>query len=329
MGSPEQVIEEHFERDEVKAVLANLGAWSMLPLQEPGSGGVLAMMCSYFRWGVTRPVGGSGEFTKALAACVTAHGGEIRTSARVEEVLVRDGESYGVRLESGEELRSRHVIGAVDPYTLMAKLVDQAHVPEQTQGELRAMGNLRWNITLPEVRRRALTRTPELACGRPELKQGYLLLGPTIEYVKQAQAASMVGELPEQMPMGPMFPSLLDRSQVPPGSEGETVYLYMQAVPRELSGGRDWDDGQGRVHRARDLRARRLRPGAGGERDRPVVPEPEGPGAKERPPRQHRARRYELAADGAAASDPLDEPATRPRSRISGTPPPARIRWGR
>ena len=68
MGSPEQVIEENFERPEVKAAFANLGAWSMLPLQEPGSGGVLAMMCSYFRWGVTRPIGGSGELTKASAA---------------------------------------------------------------------------------------------------------------------------------------------------------------------------------------------------------------------------------------------------------------------
>src|SRR5262245_23809799 len=241
MGSPEQVIEEHFTREEVKAVLASLGAWSMLPLQEPGSGGVLAMMCSYFRWGVTRPVGGSGEFTKALAACLVDHGGEVRTSAPVDEVMVRDGEAHGVRLQSGEEIPARHVIGAVDPYTLMAKLVDQAYVPEKTQGELRALGNLRWNISClkSDV---ALSESPTLACGRPELKQGYLLLAPTIEYVKQAQAASMVGELPDQVPMGPVFPSLLDRSQVPEGSDGETVYLYMQSVPLELSGGRDWDD---------------------------------------------------------------------------------------
>ena len=52
----------------------------------------------------------------------------------------------------------------------------------------------------------------------------------------------MMGELPEQMAMGPMFPSLLDRTQVPRGSEGETIYLYMPSVPLELSGGRDWDD---------------------------------------------------------------------------------------
>lgn len=241
MSSPEQVIEEHFERPEVKAVLANLTAWSMLPLQEDGSGGVLAMMCSYFQWAVKRPVGGSGEFTGALAACVRDHGGEVRTDAGVAEVLVEAERARGVRLHSGEVLRARHVIGATDPMTLIGDLVDERHVPEQTRAELRAMGNLRWNITCLKADV-ALSRTPQLACGRQELMQGYLLLGPTIEYVKQAQAASMIGELPEQMAMGPMFPSLVDRSQVPQGSDGQTIYLYMPAVPLELSRGRDWDD---------------------------------------------------------------------------------------
>ncbi|MHB8694954.1 MAG: phytoene desaturase family protein [Solirubrobacteraceae bacterium] len=241
MSSPEQVIEEHFERDEVKAVLANLAAWSMLPLQEDGSGGVLAMMCSYFSWAVKRPVGGSGEFTKALAACVRDHGGEVRVDAAVDEVLISSGRAYGVRLTSGEELRAGQVIGATDPVTLMKGMVASEHVPQQTQAELRAMGNLRWNITCLKADV-ALSKTPVLKCGRQELMQGYLLLGPTLEYVKQAQLESMNGDLPEAMAMGPMFPSLLDRSQVPAGSEGETIYLYMPAVPLELSGGRDWDD---------------------------------------------------------------------------------------
>jgi beta-carotene ketolase (CrtO type) len=241
ISSPEQVIEEYFERDEVKAVLANLAAWSMLPLQEDGSGGVLAMMCSYFKWAVTRPVGGSGQFTAALAACVHDHGGEVRTDAAVEEILVEDGSAHGVRLSSGEELSARHVIGAIDPVTLIDGLLDPVHVPDQTKAELRALGNLRWNITCLKADV-ALSCTPQLACGRQEIATGYLLLGPTLDYIRRAQASCMVGELPEQMAMGPMFPSLMDRTQVPPGSDGETVYLYMPAVPLELSNGRDWDD---------------------------------------------------------------------------------------
>jgi beta-carotene ketolase (CrtO type) len=241
MSSPEQVIEEYFEREEVKAMLANLAAWSMLPLQEDGSGGVLAMMCSYFKWAVKRPVGGSGEFTGALAACVRDHGGEVRVDSPVDEVLIRDGVAYGVRLKSGEELRAWHVIGATDPQTLMEGLVADEHLPEQLRTELRALGNLRWNITCQKIDA-AFSRTPTLACGRQELLAGYLLLGPTLEYIKQAQASCMTGELPEQIAMGPMFHTWMDRTQVPPGSKGEGGYVYMPAVPLELSGGRDWDD---------------------------------------------------------------------------------------
>jgi beta-carotene ketolase (CrtO type) len=241
ISSPEQIIEESFEREEVKAVLGNLAAWSMLPLQEDGSGGCLAMMCSYFRWPVTRPVGGSGQFTAALAACVRDYGGEVRTDAPAAEVLVSGGRAYGVRLRSGEALHARHVIGAVDPYTLIEGLVDPAEIPEQTHAELRAMGNQRWNITCLKADV-AFSTQPVLACGRQELLHGYLLLGPTLDYVRQAQLESMTGELPEHMAMGPMFPSLVEPSQVPPGSAGSTCYLYMPAVPYELSGGRDWDD---------------------------------------------------------------------------------------
>jgi beta-carotene ketolase (CrtO type) len=241
ISSPEQVIEEHFERPEVKAVLANLAAWSMLPLQEDGSGGVLAMMCSYFKWPVTRPVGGSGQFTAALAACVRDHGGEVRTSAPVERVLVAGGGACGVRLVGGEEVRARHVIGAVDPVTLIDGLLEPCDVPDATKAELRALGNQRWNITCLKADV-AFSRRPTLACGRQELLQGYLLLGPTIDFIRQAQLESMNGEPPEHMAMGPVFPSLVEPSQIPSGSEGSTCYLYMPAVPYALSGGRDWDD---------------------------------------------------------------------------------------
>lgn len=241
ISSPEQVIEEHFEREEVKAALANLAAWSMLPLQEDGSGGVLAMMCSYFKWAVTRPVGGVGQFTAALAACVRDHGGEVRTDAEVAQVLVRAGRAEGVRLNDGQRLYARHVIGAVDPATLINGLLDHSDVPDKTRAEMRALGNQRWNITCLKADV-AFSRKPVLACGRQELLQGYLLLGPTLDFIRQAQLEAMNGLPPEHMAMGPMFPSLVDPTQIPPGSDGSTCYLYMPAVPYELSGGLDWDD---------------------------------------------------------------------------------------
>ena len=241
MCSPEQILHEWFEREEVKACLANLAAWSMLPLKESGSGSILYMMVTYFQWGVSRPVGGSGAFPAALSSFITAHGGEIRTGARVGRVVTRDGVATGVVLDSGEELSARHVVAAVDPATLVQKLMDPADVPAELSREIRGLGNLRWNISVikGDV---ALSRHPRLACGREELWNGYLLLSPTMDYIYQAQLASMGGELPDEVPMAPMMPSFVDRTQVPAGSDGETLYVYLPSVPNHLSDGRDWDD---------------------------------------------------------------------------------------
>jgi beta-carotene ketolase (CrtO type) len=237
---PGHVLDENFEREEVKAGLANLAAWSMLPLEEPGSAGVLALMVAYFRWGVTRPVGGSGSLIDALAACVRAHGGEIRAAAPVAEVTIRgDGVATGVVLDSGEQISAGTVIGAVDPHTLMSGLVDPAFVPDGLKRELRALGNLRYNIGVVNVSV-ALSSRPKLACGREALWNGFVLLGPSVDYVRRAQRASMYGALPEEYPMGVVMPSFLDRSQVPPGSEGESIYVYMPSVPVDLRDARSW-----------------------------------------------------------------------------------------
>jgi beta-carotene ketolase (CrtO type) len=247
LGSPEQILEEWFEREELKACLANFAVSTMSPIQEPASGLVLGMMVVMFEWGLTRPVGGSGAFTGALAEVVRQHGGDVRADAAVERVLVRDGVAHGVVLASGEELHGTHVIGAMDPTTLMTSLVEEEHVPRQTQDELRALRVLRWNISLikGDV---ALSSRPELACGRPELWNGYLMMGDSMDYVRRGVSSCINGELPEEVPMWVAMPSAIDRTQVPPGSEGETLYVYAPAVPYELSGGRNWDDHKDAFH---------------------------------------------------------------------------------
>lgn len=238
LGSVEQVIEERFESTEVKALLANLASWSMMPLSESGSGGVLAMCVSYFTWGATRPIGGSGAFTRALADCVVAHGGQIRCAAPVGQVLVSQGAAHGVELVNGERLSAGQVIGAVDPTRLLGELVPAEQLPERTRAELRGLGNLRWNLA-PFMGDVALARRPKLRCRRDECLSGLLFLGPTLEYVKRAQALSAAGLLPAEVPQWSALPSYLDRSQVPEGSEGDTLYVALATTPAKLTE-EDW-----------------------------------------------------------------------------------------
>jgi beta-carotene ketolase (CrtO type) len=241
MNSPHQLIEEMFVSEEVKSLLAVYAAGSEAPLREPGSGAVLGVIMLHIGWGIKRPVGGMAEFTAALAACLRHHGGEVRTAAPVSQILAAaDGSVHGVRLESGEELRARQVIGALDPVTLM-ELVEPRLVPDTLADELRTIRINGWGVNNTKIDV-ALSRRPDLLCRRPELWGSYMLIGPGLDYVDRAIAASMRGEIPAEVPMWALMPSAGDRSQVPPGSEGDTMYLFCTSVPHELSGGRGWVD---------------------------------------------------------------------------------------
>jgi phytoene dehydrogenase-like protein len=241
MASPYQLIEELFESEEVKSLLAIYAAGSEAPLREPGSGAVLGMIMLHHGWGIKRPIGGMQNFTDALAGALRSFGGEARPDAAVESILIEGGAARGVRLASGEELRAHQVVGALDPVTLMTKLVDRNHISDDLAAELRTVRINGWGVNNTKVDV-ALAQRPDLLCKRPELWGSYMLIGPGIDYLDRAIAASMRGEIPTETPMWALMPSAADRSQVPPGSAGDTLYLFCTSVPHELSDGRDWAD---------------------------------------------------------------------------------------
>jgi beta-carotene ketolase (CrtO type) len=62
----------------------------------------------------------------------------------------------------------------------------------------------------------------------------------TFSEVKAATEQAKAGELPDAPPVTVWMPTAFDRDLLPPGSEGDSLYLYPIATPRTLSGGRDW-----------------------------------------------------------------------------------------
>ncbi|HET9623115.1 MAG TPA: NAD(P)/FAD-dependent oxidoreductase [Kofleriaceae bacterium] len=73
---------------------------AILPGQVPAM--FLCTLLGYLERGyLSRPVGGSARFRDALIARYKAAGGEARTGATVDEVLVQDGRAVGVRLDDG------------------------------------------------------------------------------------------------------------------------------------------------------------------------------------------------------------------------------------
>jgi beta-carotene ketolase (CrtO type) len=245
MSSPAQVLEEWFERDELKVIL---GTWAaatgQVSLDTPGSAAGMAMAVLSHRWGCYRAIGGMGAVTAALERLILAHGGEVRCNAPVASIDVRGEQATGVELINGERLAAADVIAAVDPVTLFGKLVDPVMLPGDVRDELRAMTICERNITY-FTGHAALSARPTLprhGRERELLAAGYQMLVPSYQSLKDSLAAAERGEVPKELPIWLSFPSICDRSLVPAGSGGETLYFMAPVTPYDLAGGRDWTE---------------------------------------------------------------------------------------
>jgi beta-carotene ketolase (CrtO type) len=243
--SLDSVLDELFEREELKAPLATyaLGTWG--GPWETASAFALFFQIGFHEWGLRRPVGGSGAYTQALAACVEAHGGEIRTSARVDRIEVDGARARGVRLDDGTFVSAGQVLATVDPHTLVTKLLDEDAFPAKVRDQARSIGSARANIYVSKVDAALseLPGFPKHPRSEPEALQ-CVTVCPSSDVLRSSTLKAMGGEYTD-IPIVALLPSMLDPSLVPAGSDGHVMYLYVMSAPVELSGGRDWE-----AHRA-------------------------------------------------------------------------------
>ena len=84
-------------------------------------------------------MGGMGAITQALAASGKKLGVEIRTSAPVAQIDVRDGRARGVVLEDGTEIRARIVLSNADPKRTFLKMVAASELPNEFLHSIRGI----------------------------------------------------------------------------------------------------------------------------------------------------------------------------------------------
>jgi beta-carotene ketolase (CrtO type) len=244
-ASPQAVIEEKFESPALRAALAIFAAASGSPLDEPGSGLIMAMMAMQHEWGVRRPKGGMGAFSDALRRAAEAHGAEIRTGCRVSRIVVENGRTTAVELDTGEVIAADIVVGALDPITLISKFLPTEVVPDKLKSELRALGIWRANL--------APMRVDFVVQGKPDmvvpaaradvLLPTSILVGPSFEGTQRFLTAATAGHLADgEIPIWPASPSRLDRFLVSGDDTLETFYVFVPAVPFRLADGTPWSD---------------------------------------------------------------------------------------
>ena len=82
--------------------------------------------CALQLGGMPVPRGGGVKLVEGLAAIVREAGGELRTEADVERILVSEGRATAVRLGGGETIpATRAVLACVTPTQLYGRLLER------------------------------------------------------------------------------------------------------------------------------------------------------------------------------------------------------------
>jgi len=209
--------EEWFESDVLQAAVASVAIHGVT-LGPMSAGTGYTLMHNWLNRGGPghrRVEGGVGRIADALVAALKAHGGEIRLSAGVKNVLVDDSRVLGVRLVDGEEILAPHAVSAADPRHTLLNLVGAPELPPEFV----------WHTQSIKMRG-SVAKVHLLTDGSHGLPQGTLVIAPSIRYLERAYDAAKYGEMSTE--------PYLEIT-----TAGRVVSLHVQFAPYALRG-RDW-----------------------------------------------------------------------------------------
>lgn len=240
-GSVADLLDEHFESEQVKGWLAQ--AWDAGDIDAPGSllsasflG--ISMFTREGDYGLVH--GGMGGITQAMARSTRLQGTEIRTNARVEQVLVDDGRVRGVRLESGEELAARMVLVNADIKQLFNTLVPPGSVSNEF---LRAVNRLKANTVYYKFHA-ALNELPDFSAylgPNPEPEHmAYIKICPSLDYYRKSYNDARNGLITDSPVLHIQIPSVLDKSLVPGGGHVMSIWALYAPVKPTGHGANEW-----------------------------------------------------------------------------------------
>ena len=227
-----EVIEERFDSPLVRGALASMPPFCWMT--QDGTGWALIYLGMCHRTNSARFQGGTGALTNALNAYLTEHGGIVRTSAKVEELLVEGDTVTGVRLQSGEELRSGHVMASCSPKATLARLLPPGLLPDHLQRRAeRIPTNVLETTTLKiDV---AVSGRLDMPRHNAWRKDGLDLCRPIVSWQTYEQHVDawnhVVGrQWPDEICFIGIVPSRIDPTQAPPGQD--TFWLWSGIVPK-------------------------------------------------------------------------------------------------
>ena len=236
--SAAEYLDDYFENDLIKAAMASPGIiGTALGVYSPGSSYILLHHVmgdvdgSIGAWGLAR--GGMGAISNAIAGALQEHGGEIRTNAGVQQVLVENGKAVGVVLENGDEIRARIVVSNLDAKRTFTRIMDKNDLPP---GIYEKASNFKIRGSSGKVNI-ALSALPKFA-GVPEnryINRGGQGFCGSLETMERAYDCWKRGRWSDDPYIESVIPSAWDPTVAPPGKHW--MSNFVQYCPPELADG--------------------------------------------------------------------------------------------
>ncbi len=226
------LLDELFESEYVRAPLAWLAAQSGPGPDDIGGGAFLTAHTIYHTIGLTKPIGGSGMLSEALAAVIRDHGGEIVTDAPVRRILVRAGRVRGVELATGERMEAAIVVSGAHVQTTLLDLVAPDDLPAALR---RRVAALRIANGMGMTIRCATETLPRYPGAPDDVHNGMQLICPSVEYLRRTRNDAASGLPPTHPALVVMTPTATDATIAPPGKH--ITVIWAQYHPFDLAPG--------------------------------------------------------------------------------------------
>lgn len=242
--STHDVLDEWFESGEVKATLATDGiigynggpstpgtAYNMLHHLMGMAAGQRGL------WGFVR--GGMGAVSNAIAQAAQAHGATVRTEAKVERILTKEDQAYGVALVSGEEIYGSIIVSNAHPKRTFLELLEAHSLPPDVRGQMEMWQtegtSVKINLLLDGLPN--FKAYPTEGLGLPHRSTMHIL--HSIEYLDRAWEEAAQGRCSTHPMLELGIPTAYDDSLAPAGKH--LMSVFAQYAPYSLSDG-VWDE---------------------------------------------------------------------------------------
>jgi phytoene dehydrogenase-like protein len=242
VASPREWLDENFENEKLKAMLA---IWGMhLDFSPDCAGGALFPYLEAMAdqaYGMALGRGGADTIISALTRAIAAAGGEVRLNAPVQNVAIEGGAAKGVVLGGGERINAtRAVIANLHPRVLFGALAPASTAAAQRLARFRP-GPATMMIHL------ALSDLPAWRAGIELRRFAYVHLAPSMATLAKTYMEALDGLLPAEPGLVVGQPTAIDPSRAPAGQH--VLWVQVRVLPARIRGdaagkisGTQWDD---------------------------------------------------------------------------------------